>query len=372
MKKIRFGRILLFIVIGALFLVGFRVVSEKLLGIDGKKDGSSSGPIGQMFMGEGQKNCESNPDPVLSAEFTDLSKIDALGAIGGITGGSPGRSYIGIKPGMEAPIYSPTDAVLENIVYARRGGPSTPGEFGLYIRVSCEVVILFDHIDRVSDKIRALAPKEPADTSRTQDKYINVPLKKGELLGYSDGTPQAHTFDFLLMNKSKPTTHLNTKRWQWEQAVYSQCPYDYFTSDLKAKYYAKIGEVGEISGVRSFMPSENCGELSHDKPGTASGGWFQGESTDTQGDYLAISRQGKRVDIALKKDGTFDQDSKFRDYAPKVYPENIRVGQAVCYQDYQNRWVFVKLVSDNQLSFAKGGGSCPATFPTAQATLWER
>lgn len=319
-------------------------------------------------------NCQSNPNPQFTADFTDLSTIAALAPIGGVTGGSPGRSYMGVKEGMEAPIYSPTDAVLENIIYARRGGPDTPGEYGLLFRVSCEVTILFDHIDKVSDKIKEFSPKEPANTSRTAGgNSLNVLIKQGELLGYSDGTPQARTFDFLVINKAKPTTHINPKRWQWEQAVFAQCPYDYFSKELKDKYYAKIGAVTEMSGVKSFTPAQSCGDLSHDKPGTASGGWFKRDSTDIKGEYLAISRDSKRVDVAERKDGLFGPDSQLRDYSPKVYPEDISVGEEICYNDQQeNKWVYIKLVSDTELAVAKGNGSCPASFPQEASETWER
>src|SRR3989344_8662816 len=61
--------------------------------------------------GTRQGGCTSNSNPVFTHAFTDLSMIDALNPIGGIGGGSPGRSYIGVKEGMEAPVYAPVDAV---------------------------------------------------------------------------------------------------------------------------------------------------------------------------------------------------------------------------------------------------------------------
>lgn len=284
---------------------------------------------------------------------------------------------------MEAPIYSPTDATLENIIYAKR--PKDPikslsdtgkGEYGLYFRLSCDVILLFDHIDRVSDKILAVAPKEPSESSRVNNPPVNLEIKKGELLGYTDGTSQARTFDFLIIDRSKPVFHVNPKRWEWEQAVYAQCPYDFFTPELKEKYYAKIGEAVEKSTGREFTPAEECGELSHDKLGTISGGWFKGESTDTKGDFLAIARPTKsvnRVDTAVKKDGLFGPDSVIHDYSPKVFPEDVKVGDEVCYNDQnQGKWVYVKLLSDSQLKFTRGSGNCPANFPESQAELWKR
>lgn len=364
------------IVAGIILLVSVGLVAQHFFTFNFSKEPSLDKKIVNKIVKVGEENqgdCSPDSNPQFDGEFTDLSKINAINPIGGTQGGSPGRSYIEVKKGTEAPIYNPTDAVLESIIYARRGGPDTPGEYGLLFRV-CDVTYLFDHIDKVSDKIKELSPKEPANTSRTDGgNLLNVLIKKGELLGYTDGTPQARTFDFLLMNRSKPATHINPARWQWEQAVYAQCPYDYFTLELKDKYYQKIGEASEIGGKESFIPAQSCGELSHDVLGTASGGWFKGESTDKKGEYLAINRQSKRVDISLKKDGMFGPDSNMRDYAPKVYPEDIKVGEQACYHDrYGNKWVYIQLVAGSKLSVAQGSGNCPGTFPTSGSSMWER
>lgn len=369
--------LILIIVIAVVLLFGFKIAFEHSLVVN-PKETSNNSVIEIPTLKPQDNNCKDGEIPKFEAEFTDLEKINGINPIGGIVGGSPGRSYIGVKKGMMAPIYAPTDAVLENVIYARRGGPSTLGEYGLYIRLNCNITILFDHIDKVSERILAVAPKEPAENSRTDFDPVNLPIKKGELLGYTDGTPQARTFDFLLIDRSKPVTHINPKRWEWEQAVYAQCPYDYFIPELKERYYQKIGEVGEIGGIPSFTPAGNCGKLSHDKLGTISGGWFKGNSTDTKGDYLAIARDGSKVSIAQRKDGDFPEgmgegESKLRDYSSKVSPEDIGIGEEVCYSDQNhNKWIYVKLVSEKELSLVRGEGSCPVSFPQSQAEVWER
>lgn len=374
------------VVVGIVLLVFLGFAIQHFTGFSlPKRSSLNSETVGNIIPGgrENEGSCESKEIPKFTAELTDINKINAINPIGGIGGGSPGRSYIGVLKEVEAPVYAPTDMVLENIIYAKR--PKDPkmslsntgpeGEYGLFFRLNCNVTILFDHIDKVSDKIKQYAPEKPTETSRVENPPINIPVKKGELLGYTDGTDLARTFDFLLQDMSKPAPHINPKRWQWDQAVYAQCPYDYFTDELKAKYYAKIGEAIEKSTGREFIPAEGCGQLSHDKSGTISGGWFKGESTDTKGDYLAIARttKSKMVNVAIKKDGLFGPDSDLRDYSPKAYPEDIKVGQEVCYQDQNaNMWAYVKLLSDTQLAFARGNGSCPASFPQNLSETWER
>lgn len=367
----------LFVIIGVILLIFLGLVIQHITGFSLSQRKSFNKELSNNSSGGAYPvpdNCKSGETLKFEAEFTDLEKIEALAPIGTITGGSPGRSYIGVKKGMETPIYSPTDMVLENIIYAKRPGSDKEGEYGLYFRVGCNVTILFDHLDRLSDKLKKSAPEKPTESSRVENPPINLEIKKGELLAHTDGTPQARTFDFLLIDRSKPVNRINPKRWEWEQAVYSQCPYDYFTEELKKKYYSKLGE----TGFAGFEPTNNCGSPSHDVAGTTSGGWFKGSSTDIKGDYLAIARSGKRVDVAQRKDGDFKDgigsgESKIRDYSPKIFPEDVKVGGEVCYFDQnQNGWAYVKLVSEKELSFARGTGPCPASFPESIAEIWER
>lgn len=322
------------------------------------------------------QGCVSNTNPQFTHPFTDLSTIDALNPIGGIGGGSPGRSYIGVKEGMEAPLYAPINATLRKIIYADRG--SGYGEYGLIFAASCEVEFMFDHIDRLSDTLAKYAPKTAAATSQIQDNMeLTVRINAGELLGYSNGTPLARTFDFLLTNYAKKASYINPKRWEWEQALYSQCPYDYFVSDLKSQYYGKLGKPGHLG----FVKADACGNPSHDVAGTASGGWFKGDSTDKRGEYLAIARDYNDAQIAYRKDGQAFESSQavqtgkpylnIVDFTPGTYPEEITPGQSICYSN-NNEWAFITLLSNTELSFAKGSGACPAEFPESQTETWVR
>ncbi|PIR84032.1 hypothetical protein COU18_01335 [Candidatus Kaiserbacteria bacterium CG10_big_fil_rev_8_21_14_0_10_51_14] len=323
-----------------------------------------------------QSGCTSNVNPRFTHSFSDLSTIDALNPIGGIGGGSPGRSYIGVKEGMEAPVYAPLDAILQTIIYVDRGAGY--GEYGLLFRVSCEVTILFDHIDRLSDKLKPYAPATPAASSKTQDgKELNLQIKAGELLGYSNGTELARTFDFLVINYAKKNAYINPKRWEWDQALYGTCPYDYFTPDLKAQYYAKLGKPSDTG----FIKADSCGNPSHDVAGTASGGWFKGDSTDSRGEYLAIAHEYNDARISYRKDGMafpsvqdVQQGNPYlniTDFSPQQFPEDITPGESVCYEG-NGMWGYIRLDSEMQLSLAKGSGACPSAFPDSQADTWIR
>lgn len=320
--------------------------------------------------------CVSDITPRFTHAFTDLSAINAINPIGGIGGGSPARSYIGVKDGMEAAVYAPMDAVLRVIIYADRG--SGQGEYGLIFRATCEVEFMFDHIDRISDALAPYAPKVAAASSQFQDNTeLNVRVQAGDLLGYTDGTPLARTFDFLVTNYAKKNKFLNPARWEWEQALYGTCPYDHFTDDLKKQYYAKLGKPGHTG----FIPANACGNPAHDVAGTASGGWFRGASTDKRGEYLAIARQYDEAQVAYRKDGLAFPDTQsvqqgkpylnVMDMSPDKYPADITPGMAACYSG-NNQWAYIKLVSATELLMASGTGECPSVFPESQATAWMR
>ncbi|MBI4032624.1 hypothetical protein HY374_02875 [Candidatus Berkelbacteria bacterium] len=317
-----------------------------------------------------QADCQSNANPVFTAGFTDLEAIRSVAPIGGVTVGSPARSYIQVEGDTAdtrslAPVYAPTDATVEGIVYARRNpdDPTAPGEYRLDLRVSCEVTIHFDHLDDVVASLKSLTPSEPADNTREAVR-VDVPVRAGDVLGHSNGTTQAGTWDFYLLNTAVTVPHVNPARWQWEQTTIADCPYDYFTEELKDQYYAAFR-----SQDGQPLESPDCGSPSHDVAGTASGGWFQGESTNASGRWLEIGNVNGKVELVVRNAGT--HELSIRDYDTTTMPENLTIGQDACYTDRSN-WAFVRLDTDTQLSLASGTGSCPTDFPAAQAEAWVR
>lgn len=306
--------------------------------------------------------------PEFTHPITDLTKISAIGKLGGFGCGSPARSYLTITGG-EVPVYAPMDATLETIIYTPRGGPETPPEYGLYFSGGCNVIFLLDHIDRLTDEMKALAPQQPADSTRTElGTRPNKKIKAGTLVGYSDGTPQAKTFDFLVMDMSKAGEHINSSRWETDQAKYGVCPYDYYIAPYKEQFMKKIG----ISSDTGFTPEDGCGIPSQDVAGTLSGGWFKGTSTNMKGEFLGIGQNMLRVEVALRKDGNFD--FSLQDWTVgKKKPKNMKVGEEICYFDQGNNlWAWIRLDTETKISFAKGSGKCPVAFPAAQAEQWER
>jgi hypothetical protein len=320
-------------------------------------------PINQ----DNQEQCGFASQPLFNYEFTDFSKIEDFQPIGSISGASRGRSYITVKKGETVPVYAPTDATLISVIYAFRGPEADHGEYGFKFNAKCGVTFLLDHLDSASEEMKKYAPAEPSRSTATDDS-LSIPIKAGTLLGYTNGTPQARTFDFLAIDRNIKTFYINPKRWEWEQSLYSVCPYDLYEKNLKEKYYQKIG----ISSDTGFKKAENCGQPSYDIPGTISGGWFSSDmATDLKGDFMLIGERMGAVDLTIKSDS---ESLKLRitDYNPKIMPREIGIGESICYQGFNNDWVFLHLIDGQTIEVSNGSGACPASFPETKAEKWQR
>lgn len=364
----RYWRVVLLILLIFAAIVISGIVQGKIRRPENGWGGSQQSSADQQWE-ENDKNCESNPKPVFTAEFTDFNNLQQTAPIGAVMAGSPGRAYVMVKgeaPNRPmTPLYAPADATIQSLVYARRDptNPNAPGEYRLEFRISCEVTFNFDHMDDVVDKIKAYAPATPSDRSNDLVS-VSIPVTAGELVGYSDGTPQAGSFDLFLLNSTKTVPHINPNRWKWDQVVTADCPYDYYTDEIKAKYY---GIMRSHDG--QALEPLSCGNPSHDVAGTAAGGWFLGDSTDTSGKWLEAATQNGRLELNLRDNGS--SIFSIRDYQTKLLPENVKPGESVCYTD-SGKWAYLKLNSETEMSIATGNGSCPATFPVSQSEVWKR
>ncbi len=310
---------------------------------------------------------KTNCPPIFTNEFTDFSKINAFGSIGSITGASRGRSYIEIKEGENVPVYAPVDATLISVIYAYRGPEADHGEYGFLFDAGCGVSFLLDHLDSVSEELKEYAPEEPSRSTATSDR-ISVPIKGGTLLGYTDGTPGARTFDFLVLDEENENFYINPQRWEWEQSLYSVCPYDFYEDDLKEKYYQKIG----IVNAGELVKADDCGHISYDVENTISGGWFRDDdSTDLNGEYALIGERVGFVDVVVKteREGVL---LRITDYEPGRLPVDVGIGESVCYEGFSDDWVYLHLVDGNTIEISSGNGECPESLPEDGWTRYYR
>lgn len=319
------------------------------------------------------ENCQ---PPVFTADFTDQSLISSVGPLGGINVGSASRSYISIKMGADGqfpivPVYAPIDSTLVGIYHkkANYGELGSRGEYRLEFDVGCGVSYALDHIAFVTDAIKQAGPESPSDESNVGN-HVSIPVKAGETLGQTDGTKVAGTWDFYLFNQSKPATHINSARWESDHNKYADCPYDYFTPALKEQYYGKLAL---WDGNRPA--NLDCGTINHDVAGSAAGGWFQADATDMSGTHLFLWSTATMVEALIEiHEQSVERNNErfgFRTYTYTKKPEEMSVGDAVCYGG-DSKYLYAQLADSNTLRTARGTGNCPATFPASDIMEWQR
>jgi len=207
-----------------------------------------------------------------------------------------------------------------------------------------------------------LAPEKPADN--TYDNPITpVPVAVGEQVGST-----RKGLDFFLFNRAKKVEYINPKRWISDHHTIADCPYDYFTDELKHKYYSLFTSAG------GFVPNvKTCRSASRDVAGTLAGAWFQGNATDMQGAHLYIADDFNTVDMVREPQESTDKDYGFRlrDVNPSKNPDQVKVGESVCYSD-NTRFAYFQVIDTNRMKASIASGTCPSVEPNSGYEIWER
>ncbi len=312
-----------------------------------------------------EQNCVNNSSPLFTHSFIDISKISWISQYGNnaiYNPGSQARSYVAVKKGESTPVYAPVNATLIRMHYSNKNYPGlVRPEYRLNFQASCEVSFAFDHIISVVDKLKEQAPQTPAE-GRNDGNEVTISVQAGELLGYTSGTIQAGSFDFVFLNTARPHQYLNPARWHTENSIYIGCPYDYFTEDLKQQYLALIGIE---KGVRS------CGPRVQEIPSSVFGYWFQGNATETNGPRLALYETSHFVEWTIIKDS--ESPTAFRDSnGGRTAPDTITEGKSACYYDKERKaYLYLKMLPNDRIALVSGTGSCPSSFPQ-EYEVWMR
>lgn len=196
--------------------------------------GETGGGQGQPSGENSQSGCVSNPNPVFTADITDLSHISVITPPGMLMTGDvlKSHSYIGIADEGRVPVYAPIDATLIAGVYLDH--PDGNLDYGLIFQVNCEVEFRLGHITDPVDSIRALLPIPKKNDSR-DDPIGPLSFKAGDLLGYTAGTKQAHNWDFGVYNTMRIDPDA-TAFGATGKDLHANCPYDYFAPEKQSAY----------------------------------------------------------------------------------------------------------------------------------------
>ena len=203
-----------------------------------------------IFDGNKKEDCVSNPQPIFTHEITDLSKIKRTERWGQVKSEHlKNHTFLFLKnKNKPVPVYAPVDSYLILQTRYRMQGLKEV-QWRLIFQVGCEIIYRFDHLDTLSDKI--LKHLDNISVNEDQDAAANVavnpPLKivAGEIIAFTQGTPQAGSWDFgagdinknnKLPKRLKKYENAPTGR-QYKNAA---CPYDYYPDEIKKKYLKKM------------------------------------------------------------------------------------------------------------------------------------
>jgi hypothetical protein len=227
-------------IVGVLVLLSVIAAGWFVFGQNRQKPTKSTEIIDVKGNGEDKKldgklgDCESNANPVFTADITDLSKVVYITPPVTVQSGDL-KTHGYLHMSEKASVYVPADAVLyEGAFYKEEG----KGQYSLFFRVSCEVTFMFDHILEPIDEIVAAFPKEPAADSRTKNPKEKISFKAGDLIGTRAGTISGDTWDFGVYNLTKTNPYRDAKYEVSDSPRYKNavCPFEYFGAKQKAEY----------------------------------------------------------------------------------------------------------------------------------------
>ncbi len=326
-----------------------------------------------------KEDCVSNPKPVFTYTFTDITKLTEISRYGNsalYNPGSQARSYVVVREGESTPVYAPTNVTITRIYFSDKKYTQFDREFvrpeyRIDFTVSCEVKVAYDHIISLSEKLLPHSPQVPAP-GKNDGVVVSIPLQAGEVIGYTSGGFPGRAFDFFFLNYAREEEHLNPSRWTTDHSRYMDCPYDYFPDGLKQQYIALIPE---RKGVR------DCGPNYREVPNTILGYWFQGNATENKFPGVGTKNNGPRFAISA---GTsfvewtivWENESPvaYRTHdAVQIDPETVTEGKTACYYDSdRSTYVYVKMLPNDKLALTSGTGACPTAFPEDETEVFER
>ncbi|MBI2636655.1 MAG: hypothetical protein HYW81_00460 [Parcubacteria group bacterium] len=199
------------------------------------------------------QTCVSNPNPVFTADITNLANLVRITPPGTILpdGDVKTHSFVWNAPGANNPVYAPVDVTLAGGGYYTEGGVN---QYIMFFDVSCEVEVKFDHIRNPIDAVRNVLPSEPKlNDTRTTPATERLAFKAGDLIGYTVGNPGSGNWDFGVYNTTI-TNYLAAEERFSAFPTYTNavCPYDYYQGTAREAYRVLYAGSGNSSVPTTF------------------------------------------------------------------------------------------------------------------------
>jgi hypothetical protein len=248
----------------------------------------------------------------------------------------------------------------------------------------------FGHLSSLSEKLKAklktwdscqeYESNAVGNRVKTCSKQVAIQVKNGVKIGTVGGRV-AHaldlwTYDTRVNLRSK---FVNPDRYIGTSLFTTTCPVKYFTSTVKTKLTAKLGDAGS---PRTKAPI--CGTFTPDKAGTLRGNWFYGQAKDNPDGWakeltLAYDNRDGRsgvisiggvfatagtVSFAPLRTGAFNRAFETVTPGPTKY----------CYQDANNatRHILIRLVDASTLKIEKRSGPCAEPYAFSHPKTYRR
>lgn len=295
----------------------------------------------------------------MTARFTadpvDIGNISSIMPLGNIVPGGVVKShgYVVLSGNAtNVPLRTPASSLLFRLAWYIEEGQE---QWLLFFQVSCDVWFIVDHLDDVPEKIRAVAPAAPAQTTMSNNLPDTVAFEAGETIGFVHARGSGGAFDLGTYDARSRAPFADPARPRNERDVQAICAWDLYPPEKAAQYKALFARAGKPP-----TPGASCRSSSRDLAGSAAGQWFA-----PSGAILALAAD-LDGSVVVSGPGAF-----LRDEAPARDPAGVAIGEAACYQD-ETSHAWVKVEPEATLLFAAGQGACGADFPAAASASFMR
>lgn len=270
------------------------------------------------------------------------------------------------------PVYAPGDMTLiwvENKqMHNSTTNEITRADYQLNFAPCRGLNLAFIHIDKLSSKLEEAIEDENSNCANNQKMdygtqegiptyyvtchpdFKKIRISAGETIGYFSGQTDKNFsgFDIGMYDFNKPALGFINPARYYQDSVHTACFADYYTSDLKTKYLAKMGGYANKKGSDeqefTHPVTNTCGKVMWDVRGTVAGNWFKNPlaQTDQTTDSEALVLIHDNIEPELAKISWAEKNISFT-FTPshsnttnREFSEVKADGKIYCYQSSEN------------------------------------